>query len=92
MAKEFTHLVPDRIALLTSGEGEQGAFVLCAGEGVTIDLPAAGRQVAEILSGRGGGSGRIFQGQATRLSRLADALARLRPLVEPDGPAAAARG
>jgi len=91
MAKEFTHLVPDRIALLTTGEGEEGGFVVCAGEGVTIDLPAAGRQVAEILSGRGGGSSRIFQGKATHLSRRADALARLRSLVGPDRPVAGTR-
>ncbi len=91
MAKEFTHLTPDRVALLTTGEGEEGAFLLCAGEGVTIDLPAAGRQVAEILSGRGGGSGRIFQGRAARLSRRSDALAELHSLVKADRPVAGTR-
>jgi Ser-tRNA(Ala) deacylase AlaX len=80
VAKEFTRLGPDRLALLTAGDGEQGAFLLCAGENVTIDLPAVGRKVAEILSGRGGGTGRIFQGKAAALSRRADALAQLRLL------------
>jgi alanyl-tRNA synthetase len=88
VASEFVRLAPDRLALLTAGEGEQGTFLLCAGESVAIDLPAAGRKVAEILSGRGGGSGRIFQGKAAGLSRRADALARLRLLVSRDGPAA----
>jgi len=74
-------LAPDRLALLTAGEGEQGAFLLCIGENVTIDLPAAGRKVAEVFSGRGGGAGRIFQGKAASLSRRADALAHLRSLV-----------
>jgi len=80
VAKEFARLAPDRLALFTAGEGEQGAFLLCAGESATIDLPAAGRQVTEILSGRGGGSGRVFQGKAGALSRRGDALARLRSL------------
>ena len=81
VAKEFVRVAPDRLALLTAGEGEQGAFLLCAGESVTIDLPAAGRKVAESLSGRGGGAGRIFQGKASNLSRRADALDHLRSLV-----------
>ncbi|HWU38814.1 MAG TPA: alanyl-tRNA editing protein [Candidatus Acidoferrum sp.] len=81
VAREFVRLAPDRLALLTAGEGEQGAFLLCAGEAVTLDLPAVGRKVAEVLSGRGGGAGRIFQGKATGLSRRADALAHLRSLV-----------
>ncbi|MFI5339097.1 MAG: alanyl-tRNA editing protein [Candidatus Methylomirabilales bacterium] len=81
VAKELARLGPDRLALLTAGEGAQGAFLLCAGESMTIDLPAAGRTVAEILSGRGGGAGRIFQGKAASLSRRADALAHLRSLV-----------
>ena len=74
VARELARLAPDRIALLTVGEGDQGAFVLCAGEGASIDLTAAGRKVAEILVGRGGGSGRIFQGKATMLTRRADAV------------------
>jgi misacylated tRNA(Ala) deacylase len=82
VAKELARLRPDRLVLLTAGDGEQGAFLLCAGESVTIDLPAAGRKVAEILSGRGGGAGRIFQGKAAALSRRADALAQLRLLDE----------
>lgn len=81
VGKEFARLGPDRLALLTAGQGEQGAFLLCAGENVMIDLPTAGRKVAEILSGRGGGTGRVFQGKAAALSRRADALAQLRLLV-----------
>jgi len=78
VAREFVQLVPDRLALLTVGEGEAGHFVLCAGEQIGLDLAAIGREVAAILAGRGGGSGRIFQGKAGALSRRADALTRLR--------------
>ena len=78
VAREVGRLAPDRVALLTAGDGEQGAFVLCAGEHAAIDMAAAGRKVAEILGGRGGGSGRIFQGKAAALLRRAEALAWLR--------------
>jgi Ser-tRNA(Ala) deacylase AlaX len=66
-------LAVESARVLAAGEGEQGAFVLCAGERATIDMAAAGRKVAEILDGRGGGSGRIFQGKAAALSHRAEA-------------------
>lgn len=77
VAREFARLAPDRTILLTAGEAEQGAFVLAAGEAATLDLPAAGKRVAEILAGRGGGSGRIYQGKAAALSRRVEAAAAL---------------
>jgi Ser-tRNA(Ala) deacylase AlaX len=81
VARELVRLAPDRIALLTAGDEGQGAFLLCAGERATIDMAVAGRAVAEILGGRGGGSGRVFQGKAGALSRRAEALAQLRTLL-----------
>ena len=77
VAREVARLAPDRVILLTAGEGEQGAFLLAAGAQARIDLPAAGRRVAELLEGRGGGSGRTFQGKAFRLTRREEALARI---------------
>ncbi len=77
VAREIERLAPDRIALLTAGEGERGAFLLAAGERAGADVPALGRKVAEVLGGRGGGSGRSFQGKAERLSRRAEAAALL---------------
>jgi len=55
------------VALLTAGPGPAGPFVLVAGADFPGDLAALGRIVAEGLDGRGGGSGRIFQGKAERL-------------------------
>jgi Ser-tRNA(Ala) deacylase AlaX len=81
VAREVARLAPDRVAFLTSGEGDQGAFVLSAGEGVAIDLPVAGKHVAEILGGRGGGSGRLFQGKAAQVARRKEALAHLTSLI-----------
>lgn len=73
VAREAARLAPDRVVFLTSGEGEEGAFLLGAGEGSELDVPAVGRHVAELLGGRGGGSGRIFQGKVTRLSLRGEA-------------------
>jgi len=78
VAREFGRLAPGRLLLLTAGESEQGAFLLAAGEQAAVDLPAAGKRVAEILGGRGGGSGKMFQGKAASLSRRDEALAELR--------------
>ena len=73
VARELEKLAPDRVVLLTAGEGLRGAFVLSAGERAAIDVPAAGRKVAERLGGRGGGTGRMFQGRAEHLSQRSEA-------------------
>lgn len=72
VAREALRVAPDRVVFLTAGEGEEGAFLLSAGERTTLDVPALGRRAAELLGGRGGGSGRVFQGKAARLSRRED--------------------
>jgi alanyl-tRNA synthetase len=77
VAREFVGLAPDRIVFLTSGEG---AFVLSAGPEIGLDVPATGRAIAEILGGRGGGSGRVFQGKVAALSRRMEALEHVRRL------------
>jgi len=74
VAREVGRLAPDRVVLLTAGERDAGAFLLGAGERAALDVPAVGTKIAELLGGRGGGSGRIFQGRATRLARRAEAV------------------
>ena len=71
----------DKVALLTASAGEQGFFVLVAGPGVAFDVQAAGREIAEAMGARGGGSGRTFQGKVNSLGGREAALARLRALV-----------
>ena len=78
VAREVARLAPDRVVLLTCGEGEQGAFVLAAGEACALDVRAAGSRVADLLDGRGGGSGRLFQGKVARLSGREAAVELLR--------------
>jgi len=80
VAREAGRLAPDRVTFLTAGEGEEGAFLLAAGEASDLDVRTAGAKVAELLGGRGGGSGRIFQGKAGRLSGREEAAAFLEEL------------
>ncbi len=44
-------------------------------------MQAAGREVAILLAGRGGGGGRVFQGKAGDLGGREGAVARMRDLV-----------
>ena len=66
-----------RVALLTSESEGARAFVVVAGAEAGLDLRAAGQRVAELLEGRGGGAGLIFQGRAGSLARRAEAVQAL---------------
>ncbi len=61
---------PERLALLTAGEGAAGVFLLV---GPAERVAALGPQVASLLEARGGGRGGRFQGKAARLERRAEA-------------------
>ena len=74
VAREVGRVAPDRVVLLTAGEGEKGAFLVGAGEHAALDVPAVGRRIAELLGGRGGGAGRIFQGKTKDLARREEAV------------------
>jgi Ser-tRNA(Ala) deacylase AlaX len=69
VAKALSRRPGARLALLTAGSGPAGPFVLVAGADFSGDLAALGRIAAEAMSGRGGGSGRIYQGKAERIDR-----------------------
>ncbi len=77
LARQLGQRAPGKSALFTAGGEAAGFFVLVAGEGVA-EVAALGRQVAALLDGRGGGSGRLFQGKAGSLARRAEALATFR--------------
>ena len=66
------------IAFLTADHEDGGLFVLAVGEGVGIDLRSTGQKVADVLGGRGGGSGKIFQGKISSLEARDRAMAILR--------------
>jgi alanyl-tRNA synthetase len=80
LAKGILGLDPAKAVFLTADTGGQGIFLLSAGEGSTLDVPVAGKAVAAVLSAKGGGVGRSFQGKAPSLAARAAALAQLQIL------------
>lgn len=78
IAREVEALDPTRAVFLTAGEGEEGFFLLAAGADSTLDVPELGPRIAEVLEGKGGGKGRVFQGRVRRLSRRGEAALLLR--------------
>ncbi|MEO8586644.1 MAG: hypothetical protein ABI584_10825 [Acidobacteriota bacterium] len=77
VARRFAAEAGPRAALFTAAREGQHVFALGAGEGFG-DAQALGREIALLLEGRGGGSGRVFQGKAPGLSGVDRALARLK--------------
>jgi Ser-tRNA(Ala) deacylase AlaX len=77
VGKRFTALPGTGVALLTGVKDGVEAFLLAAGGASAVDVRLLGTAVAEALGGRGGGSGKLFQGKGSLASR-ADALAALR--------------
>jgi alanyl-tRNA synthetase len=68
---------PAKAVFLTANGGGQGLFLLSAGEGSDLDVPASGKAVAVILGAKGGGAGKNFQGKAPTLAGRSEALASL---------------
>jgi len=57
-------VAPAKVLLLTGRSADGVVFAIGAGDAAPVDVAALGRDVAAALGGRGGGSGRIFQGKA----------------------------
>ena len=76
VARRFAERAGARAALVTATAGGQHVFAVGAGEGFG-DVQAIGREVAALLGGKGGGSGRVFQGKAPALDGADRAAARL---------------
>lgn len=81
LSKNFQPAARDKVALLASTDASGAFFLLVAGEDAALDVQTAGREIAALLGGRGGGSGRLFQGKAPSLDALPIALERLRESV-----------
>jgi alanyl-tRNA synthetase len=78
VARRFAEKARERATLLTATRDGEHLFALAAGEGFPVDVPALGKEIAALLAGKGGGSGRVFQGKAADLSGRERALTRLR--------------
>lgn len=68
---------PNKAALLTAGSGRSLFFLVACGPGSGVEAAMVGPRIAELLEGRGGGSGGIFQGKSGSLERLEEAQAAL---------------
>jgi alanyl-tRNA synthetase len=77
LARQFSSQAEDKAAFLTAGTAAEPCFVLVVGGRAEADAQALGREAAALLGGRGGGSGRLFQGKAPSLAgreRVLDSL------------------
>ncbi len=77
IGKALIRHAPDKIALLSAGPPGEGFFLIVAAEASGLDLDVVGGEVAVILAGRGGGRAPFYQGKASTLDRLGDAVAAL---------------
>ena len=77
VGKRFSSVPAPGVVLLTCAKDGSEAFLLAGGGASPADVRALGAVVAEALGGRGGGSGKLFQGKGS-LARRGDALALLR--------------
>lgn len=77
VGRRFTALPATGIAFLTGEKEGAEAFLLAAGSASAADVRLLGAAVAESLGGRGGGSGKLYQGKGSLAGRDG-ALAMLR--------------
>ncbi len=75
--KAATARLKEKALLVTSTDGAQDAFVLAFGEALTGNFPEIAKAAAALLEGRGGGSGRVFQGKAASLKAVPQVLKRV---------------
>ena len=77
VGRRFSSVPATGVVLLTAAKEGAGSFLLAAGGASSADVRALGSAVAEALGGRGGGSGKLYQGKG-RLAGRAEALGVLR--------------
>ncbi len=82
LGRRLVVIAPTKVALLTAGAGDDGLFVVAAGTDVAVDLAVVGPEVARMMGGRGGGTGQLFQGRASKPAGRRDAIALLRAHVK----------
>jgi alanyl-tRNA synthetase len=71
----------NRAVFVTAEKDGSAFFSLAAGSACEADIPKLGREATAVLNGKGGGSGRQFQGKFGNLSKLHEAIAVLRASV-----------
>jgi Ser-tRNA(Ala) deacylase AlaX len=80
VASGFAAAPGGAVALLTAESAGGAFFALAAQPAAAVDLAALGARAAAALGGRGGGSGRVFQGKAGSLAGRGALVEELRGL------------
>lgn len=78
ISEELGKRAMERVGFLTCEVDGRFMFSLVLGEESDLEMSRAVSRLCEILGGRGGGSGKLFQGKAESLSRRAEAVAMLK--------------
>ncbi|QQR72905.1 MAG: alanyl-tRNA editing protein [Holophagales bacterium] len=87
LAQRVASRRPEALVFVTAPLGAGFAFALVAGERCDLPLAELGRGVAAVLGGRGGGSGRSFQGKVSTLAGREQVVSTLRAALDaPGGP------
>jgi alanyl-tRNA synthetase len=79
VAQAYSRMAASPLLLVVATESS-GPFCLVAGTGGQADAQVAGATAAEILGGRGGGSGALYRGKGEALGRADEAAAAVEAL------------
>jgi alanyl-tRNA synthetase len=74
LARQLASLAPGKAVLVTASAEGQHLFAIGFGELLDVDAHRASKEIIAAIGGRGGGSGRVFQGKAPSLEGLANAV------------------
>ena len=77
LARQLASLAPGKAVLVTASAEGQHVFAIGFGELLDVDAHRASKEIIAALGGRGGGSGRVFQGKAPSLEGLEKAAEHL---------------
>jgi len=78
IGRRFSAAPHSGLAFLTATGAKGAFFLIAAGGSSSIDLNTVGPGTAQLLGGRGGGSGTLYQGKAESMSGREAALAQLK--------------
>jgi Ser-tRNA(Ala) deacylase AlaX len=76
-ARQVVARAPAKTVFLTATQDGQSFFLLASGATAPMDTAGLGREIAGLLSARGGGSGKLFQGKTGSLAARDQVLALL---------------
>lgn len=80
LARRLVEQAPTKTVLLTSSGDSGLLFLVASGAASGIEAGVVGPDVADILGGRGGGSGAVFQGKAPASDKTPEAVRLLEAL------------